>query len=201
MDKIQVDMDLKEFSDAMREYLKYSSLDVADAINKKAGDVAFSANKAPSVNSKKPERKLNKIGQESRLWHALATGKTRFGATKKGTAVRGKGNADVAQAIWESRIRHISYSKSLFLHLAKKFGKQVTAVRSKGTDNARATPAPKKVSERPEAILEILGVEKAHEPLLQAAIQRGIKAQVKDMQKYINDKIAKRAKAHSGRGR
>jgi phosphoglycolate phosphatase-like HAD superfamily hydrolase len=201
MDKISIDVDLKEFSDAMREYLKYSSLDVAEAVNKKAGDVAFSATRAASVSHKKPERKLNKIGKESRLWHALATGKTKLGTSKKGAAVKGKGNADVAEAIWASRLRHIHYSKSLFLHLAKKFGKTVTAVSSKGVQNAVATHAPKRVSDRPEAILEILGVEKTHEPLLEKAIQHGIKAQIKDMQKYINDKIAKRAKAHSGRRR
>lgn len=201
MDKILVDVDLKEFSDAMREYLKYTSLDVADAVNKKAGDVAFSAGASSHVSAKKPERKLNKIGAESKLWHALATGKTKFGPTKKGVAVRGKGNAAVAQAIWESRRRHIHYSKSLFLHLAKKFGKAVKSIREKDVDNISATPAPKKVSERPEAVFEILGVEPDHKPLLDAAIKKGLQAQVKDMKKYIERKISERARKHSGRKR
>lgn len=200
MDKILVNVDLLEFQAALDEYVKESRLDVADAVNKKAGDVAFKAATARQVNGNRPKGKLNKLGKESKLWHALATGKTKFGVSKKGAAVKNQGNAAVAQAIWESRLRHIHYSKSLFLRLAQKFGKKVKALRASNTvENVAAKPATKGMFDKPEAILEILGVDADHETILDEAMLHGLRGQTADMRKYLDDKIAKRAKAHSGR--
>jgi hypothetical protein len=42
-DKVRLKVDLREFQKAMREYIVLSEKTVADAVNDKAGDVAFNS--------------------------------------------------------------------------------------------------------------------------------------------------------------
>lgn len=199
-DQIQVDLDLSEFTAALRQYVVESRLEVQDAVNKKAGDVAFAATKH-LPKREKTLGEINRFGKGNKLFHSLATGKTKSGISTKGAAVKGKGNKKIADAIFASRKRHVSYSSSLFLYLAQKFGKKVRALKKMNNiDNAAATLARRSGQfDKPEAVLEIIGVESTHEPLLMDAMQKGLSSQVADMQKYIERKIAERAKAHSGR--
>jgi len=201
-DNVRMDVDLSEFSQALREYLTYSKLDVAEAVNKKAGDVAFSAVKHIKSGSE-VTKEIRRLGKGSRLFHALATGKTKLGESTKGAAVKGKGNKKVADAIFASRVRHGNYSRALFLYLASKFGKKVSKLKKTNRiENAKATKAPASGKfDKPQAVLEIIGVESSHEPLLSRAMQKGIDAQVEDMRRYINRKISERARKHSGRRR
>jgi hypothetical protein len=200
MDRISATVDVREFTKALQEYVRESSMDAADAVNKKAGDVAFKAAQSlPTV--AEGRGKIQRIGKKNRLWNAIASGGTRLGISKKGKAVRGKGNADLAKEIYESRLRHVPYSRAIFLTLAAKMGKKVSKVRkSSSIDNAIASKAKTGGAiYTPKAILEILGIQQSHSPVMVEALTKGLANQVQDMKDYIARKIAKRAQAHSGR--
>lgn len=202
MDKFDVTWEQKEFQNALREYLVESRMGVADAVNKKAGDVAFSASKQmPSAVEVKTKINTD-LPRESALWHALATGKTRSGATKFGTAVRGKGNDKIASKIFNSRTRAAGFSRTIYLKIARDFGKSVASVRLNRIKN---TTIKKAGAERDrdylDAVFEVLGIDTdgGYYGMHNEAIRSALALQAADMRKYINRKIAERAKKHSGR--
>ena len=199
MDRIKADWEMAEFTKALREYVYESTLDASEAVNKKAGDVAFkAASSLPSV--AEGTAKIQAIGKDNRLWHAIATGATKLGIHRKGKAKRGEGNADVAKQIYESRLRHVPYSRAIYLVLAAKMGKKVGKVRkSSKIDNALAQRAKESGAfQIPEAILEVIGIQQDHAPVMQDAMKKGLANQAEDMKRYLAKKIAKRAQAHSG---
>jgi hypothetical protein len=196
---ISIKVDLREFNKALKEYVAESKMEIADAINKKAGDIAFRA----AVNTPVAKGITVKdvgIPKGHPFWHAIATGKTKFGVSKKGAAVKGKGNKKIANAIFASRKRHISYSRALFLHIAAELGQKVKSIRkSSKIENAGGLKADRKgLTDKPRATLKIIGVESSHAPILQDALNDGIAWVIKDMAGYVGNKIAKRAKAKSG---
>ena len=194
-DKVRLKVDLREFQKAMREYIVLSEKTVADAVNDKAGDVAFNSIKHL------PKFDRSKIPPlESGLFNAIAAGNVpKFGASRFGVAVKGKGNAKIAKKIRNARIGGGNYSKSLFLKLASEVGKKVRMLKKK-PGNATGKKAVK--SKTPTAYLEITGVDQEHaDKVLTPALEKGIAATVKDMRVYIERKLAKIAKAKSGRRR
>jgi hypothetical protein len=113
-------------------------------------------------------------------------------------AVKRKGNAKIAKKIRSKRLKANNYSKSLFLKLAAGVGKKVRMLRR--PKNAEGRKAVK--SKIPTAYFEITGVDQEHaDKVLTPALEKGIAATVKDMRVYIERKLAKIAKAKSGRRR
>jgi hypothetical protein len=204
MDNVKVSVEAKEFEKALREYLLASKKDVGFALNKKAGDVAFSASKnMPGAVEVKATIRTD-YPRDNPLWHALATGKTSRGASKVGTAVRGKGNNKIASAIYNSRSRAAGFSRTIFLRIARDFGKKVSGLRTSQIENTKVKKSGTKGdSDFMDAIFEVLGVSKdrGHDSRMDEAIRDALADQAADMRKYIEAKIAKRAKAHSGRKR
>ena len=193
-DKVRLKVDLREFQKAMREYIVLSEKTVADAVNDKAGDVAFK-----SIKHLPKFDKTRVPLYESGLFNAIATGKTKFGVTRFGSLVKGKGNEKIAKKIRNSRLGGGNYSKSLFLKMAWEVGKKVSMLKKK-PDNATGKKAVK--SKIPTAYLEITGVDQEHaDKVLTPALEKGIADTVKDMRVYIERKLAKIAKAKSGRRR
>jgi len=200
MDRIKADWEMAEFTKALQEYLVESRKDTGTALNEKAVRIAFSANKnMPSALEVKAQISTDHP-KGSSLWHAIATGKTKFGITKFGAAVRGQGNKKIADQIYSSRVRHAGYSRSLFLKLASDLGGKVRAVKKVASiENAKG----KKANEGGKkdfmaAVLQILGVDQDHGSKLDKAIASALTTEAADMRKYIEAKIAKRAQAHSG---
>jgi hypothetical protein len=192
-DNVRLQVDLREFQKAMREYIVLSEKTVADAVNDKAGDVAFK-----SIKYLPPFDKGTVPPYESGLFNAIATGNTKFGASRFGVAVKRKGNAKIAKKIRSKRLKANNYSKSLFLKLAAGVGKKVRMLRR--PKNAEGRKAVK--SKIPTAYFEITGVDQEHaDKVLTPALEKGIAATVKDMRVYIERKLAKIAKAKSGRRR
>jgi hypothetical protein len=204
MDKVEVSIEMREFQKALMEYLLASKKDVGFAVNKKAGDVAFSASKAMPSAIEVRGSMITDYPRESKLWHAIATGKTKFGVTKFGAAVKGKGNDKIASKIFNSRGRAAGYSTTIFLRIARDFGKKVRSLRLNRIDNTTIKKAGTAgESDFLDAVFEVLGIDgsRGHHNRIDRAIQDALAEQAADMRKYINDKIAKRAKAHSGRRR
>jgi hypothetical protein len=141
---------------------------------------------------------FHRLTRESGLFNAIATGNTKFGASRFGVAVKRKGNAKIAKKIRSKRLKANNYSKSLFLKLAAGVGKKVRMLRR--PKNAEGKKAVK--SKIPTAYFEITGVDQEHaDKVLTPALEKGIAATVKDMRVYIERKLAKIAKAKSGRRR
>jgi hypothetical protein len=204
MDKIEVSVEAREFQKALVDYLIASKKDVGFALNKKGGDVAFSASKQMPEAIEVQATINTDYPQGEPLWHAIATGKTRFGVTKFGAAVKGKGNKKIADKIFNSRSRRAGFSRSIFLKIARDFGKKVKKLKSDKVKNTKVKLAGTNGDDDfMAAVFEILGVDgqRGFDSRLDRAIRWGLREQAADMQKYINDKIAKRAKAHSGRRR
>ena len=216
-DQVKVTVDLTEFNTAIKEYIFHSKMEVSEAVNKKAGDIAlFAAKRA---------KKATKGGYppfSSGLYNALvaADPKKSSGSFSEGAkmaqhrirnkfpgqTVKGKGNEKAAKYLFSRRTGSIGYSKALFIKLAKDLGKTVTGVRvskkkEASIDNATGKKA--KVSgtfDKPFATLEIQGVEQDHASNeIEPALQAGVDDAVKDMAKYINRKLRQLARKHSGR--
>lgn len=203
MDKVSAEWEMREFTKALQEYLIESRKETGTALNEKGVRVAFTASKEMPEAIEVRAQISTDHPKGSPLWHALATGKTSLGATKLGAAVKGKGNKKLADKIFASRNRHAGYSRFLFLKLASDLGGKVRAVKKLASiDNAkgqRANEGGKQDFMR--AVLQILGVDPEHGGKLDRAIAQALTIEARDMRKYIEAKIAKRAKAHSGRKR
>lgn len=221
--KVEIRVDLREFTQALQLYVEESRLEVADAVNKKAGDVAIMAAKRAKKAQKGAFPPLS-----SGIYNALAAadsnkyggsfGDGAFVAQEKlkkrfgGRVVKGQGNAKAAKYLYNRRAGAIGYSKSIFLRLATqigkavrgvKVGKRVGALKSKHGEITQAKPAElTKWNDKPFATLEIFGIDKDHaKQEIEPALQGGVDDAVKDMRVYLNKKMRERARARSGRGR
>lgn len=195
MDKVRVTVDLREFQAALRDYVAATEMDMTEATNKKAIDVAFQAAK----NTPNSGFKETAPPRGNAMWHAIATGKTKAGVTRFGAAVRGKGNEDIARKIYDSRIRAKAYSISLWLKIAADLGAKVRKLRKKSASIKNADGDKAKIGPKPLARLTIVGVELPHSAILQDALRKGIAAVTKDTLTYAKKKLAQRGKQFSGR--
>ena len=198
-DSVDITLDTREFEAALREYMRFTSKTLPEAINRTAVDAAFKANQATrrSKLKKQPWSKLSK--RQKNLFHALATGSTRLGKTRFGTATKGQGNDELAQKIYGARTRAVNYSRAIFLKLAKDVG---GSVRTKlGRDlPGNATAKKAKESLKPEAVFTIKGVDAKHaREIIQPAMQAGLDRAAQDKRDYIAKKMAAEAKKRSGR--
>jgi len=197
-DKVTVRADATELTRALAEYMKHTSKDLPEAINRTAIDVAFKANRAAKKANK---GKISALAKSSpRLWHALATMGGIDGNNKFGKVPKGKGNQRIAERIAKNRYNAVGYSKAIFLKMAQDLGKRISAkLGRKLPGNSRGRKA-KDGGFRCEATLEIVGVHQDHaDDILSPAMKKGIAAAAADKRKYIAKKIAERAEKHSGR--
>ena len=200
---VSASWEMQQFQSAFREYLTEARKDAGEETNRRAVNISFKASKEMPTAIEVRANILKDHPKESALWNALATGKTRLGVSKFGSAVRGKGNKKIAEAIFKSRGRHAGYSRYLFLDLASDLGAKVRAVKKLSSiKNAKGTKASEAgKADYVRAVLEILGVDSEHGTLLDKAIAQAMIGEADDMRKYLGAKLAKRAKAHSGKGR
>lgn len=182
MDKVTASVDTREFMAALQAYEKESSRDLKTVVKSTAIDVAFKANQSAAA-AKKGAIPSLKTG----LYNALAA---------KAGFTRGKGNQKEAERLYNRRISAIKYSKSLFLKMAQDLGAKVASLRKK-IENAGAED--KSTVLIPAIELSIEGVDINHaNQVLSQALQEGVNKSAAKMRKRIEDKIAKRAQAHSG---
>ena len=218
-DQIKVTVDLTEFNTAIKEYIFHSKMEISEAVNKKAGDIAlFAAKRAkkatrgsyPPLSSGLYNALVAADPKKSSGPFAKAAEEAQHRIRKKfsGPIPRGKRNAKAAAYLFSRRSQSAGYSKALFVKLANDLGKAVTGVRvskkkQASIDNATGKKA--KVSgtfDKPFAVLEIKGVEQDHaNNEIEPALQAGVNDAVKDMGKYINRKLRELARKHSGRRR
>jgi hypothetical protein len=193
-DSVRIKVDTGELQRALRDYMAHTSKTLPEAVNKIAIDVAFQANRAAK---RATPNNIKRADANGKLFHSLAA----TGATKFGKAVRGQGNAEIAQKIFDARVRAINYSKAIFLKLAKDLGGNMrSAIGRSLPSGPTATRARNSI--RPQAVLDIVGIQDKHAAnIIQPAMQGGINAVAKDKREYINRKIAEGARRHSGRGR
>ena len=226
-DNVKVHVDLKDFTEALREYEKNSSRDMQTLIKGAAIDVAF---KAARATPKSTKGDIPKMG--SGLFYALASAdlskqsgafaraaetaqrriggqvvKTSRAALSRAARKRRKEKVafkplrlkQAARKIRNQRVSATSYSRVLFLKLASQLGAKVSAIKGK-IDNAIAKE--RKIRVYPAVTLRIEGVEARHaREILEPAMQAGINAVAAKYWKKVADKLAKRARAHSGRKR
>jgi len=193
-DSVRIRVDTGELERALRDYMAYTSKTLPEAVNKIAIDVAFQANRAAK---KATPKNIKRADANGRLFHSLAA----TGATKFGTAVRGQGNAKIAQKIFDARVRAVNYSKAIFLKLAKDLGGNMRSALGRSLPSG-PTATKARNSIRPQAVLDIVGIQEKHAAsIIQPAMQKGINAVANDKREYINRKIAEGARRHSGRRR
>jgi len=194
---MKMKVDLTEFNAAMRNYVKETKMTVAEAVDKKAIDLAFKANQE----SKRADKGTIQP-KGSQLYHVLAA----TGATRHGKSVKGKGNKKIADKIASGRTSAVNYNKAIWLKLAADLGAAVKrlAKRSAKMDHVTGTKSKKGgVTDKPFALLEIGGLKgveaKNMREQLEPALKRAMTTVIKDMRVYIERKIAERAKKYSGR--
>jgi len=203
-DSVRIRVDTGELERALRDYMAYTSKTLPEAVEKIAIDVDYQAYrlcKRTIWNPTKWSEFDGGQGVDRAFFHALATGKTKFGVTKFGAAVKGQGNEKIAKKIFDARTRATNYSATIFLKLAFDLGAKIRSrARASKIKHAKAKRAHRKF--HPAVILTVEGLEKKHvDEIIQPAMQGGINAVAKDKREYINRKIAEGARRHSGRRR
>ena len=199
MDGVKLTLEDKEFTKAFRQYVELSDKTLAESINKKTKDLCFAA--ARQIVPGAPHESYTK---GHRIYNILAAGgnrrkngeslETRFGKKPKG-----KGNKALANKIYGRRKRSIGYSRALLIKLASDFGARLT-VKAGKIKYANGKPAKPEI--KPKAILDIKGLEKSHvDKVIQPAFDGALRVVAKDMQVYIDRKLAQAAKKHSGKKR
>lgn len=197
----ELTFDNAEFVQALRDYMEATGKEAADVVNKKAVDVCFRAAKET------PDADLADLAQyspakglagapERKMFHAIATGNSSRGASKLGSAVKGKGNRKIATKIYNSRKRAKGYSKAIWYRIARDFGKKM---RGKfNIQHAHGTKAVPGIN--PTAILEADGLQIQHiDRVMSDALETALFAEAKDMREYIERRLAKIAADHSAR--
>lgn len=187
-------VDLTDFNAALKAYVKESKMEIAEAVDKKAIDIAFRANKE----TKKANRgSIQPKG--SQIYYVLAA----TGATRQGKSVKGKGNKKTADKIASRRFAAINYNKSLWLKLASDLGATVKSLTKKASKltHAKGTKSKKGgATDKPFAVLEINRLESDNVAEQMApSLKKAVAASVEDMKTYIARKIAERSKKYSGR--
>jgi len=201
-DSVRIRVDTGELERALRDYMAYTSKTLPEAVEKIATDVNFQAFRLCRRTIWKPTNWSEfggGQGVDPAFFHALATGKTKFGVTKFGAAVKGKGNDKIAEKIFNARTRATNYSAAIFLKLASDLGAKIRSrAKAMKIKHAKAKRAHRKF--RPTIILRVEGLERQHvDDIIQPAMQDGINAVANDKREYINRKIAEGARRHSGR--
>ena len=196
-DGVSASFDYTEFQKALGQYLAATEKSTTEMVNKKAGDVclfAARATKSTTVPAKPSKKRM-------KMYHAIATGNTKFGKSTSGSAVKGKGNAAIAAKILNKRRAASSYSKAIFVKMAGDLGKLIRSKKSTADMTyAKGTPAKKSV--KPVAKLKAEGLEDSHlSDILNSSMQAGIDGAVRDMRVYFDRKQAAVAKRFSGRKR
>jgi hypothetical protein len=182
---VSATIDTREFMAALQAYEQESSRDLKTVVKSTAIDVAFKANQS-AVAAKKTAIPKLKTG----LFNALAA---------KSGFPKGSGNAREAERLYNRRVSAIKYSKALFLKMAQDLGAKVSALRKQISNSGADEMGTKLV---PTVELKIDGVESAHDrDILEPAMQEGVNKSAAKMRQRVADKLAKRAKAHSGKGR
>jgi hypothetical protein len=219
---VSVTVDLTEFTKALKEYAAVSRRTVSESVNKKARDFCFNAAEHTDVSA---ENGIRDVGYS--LFHALAAAKpggkgssdfkdaaekaqerisARFG---KGPFPKGSKNRQAANAIQRLRLRARRYSQALWYKLVDqlrsqtseaKGGKRGPAKKSKIKNTTAKAAIQSGKFDRPQAVLEIVGVETEHvQRVLQEAANLGMRDTILDMRDYINLKLGKVAGDYSGR--
>jgi hypothetical protein len=204
---VKVDVNIEDFTKVLRRYVVASKKDVATAVRDKAGDVAFMGAK----NTKKADK-----GQipplASGLYNALVAAdpkkvggdfgfaaqraqekiKKKFGA---GPFPKGKNNAKAAAYLRNRRAGAASYSKSLWLKMARELGKKVAKLRSDKIKNTEVRQDNMSgFSNVPSVTLRIKGVDQKHaSEVLEPAMQAAVDDVSKDMLRYIKRKFEENA--------
>lgn len=208
-DNIKIELDVSEFSRALREYAKVSSRELPEIINHAAIDVAYKA-----MAQTPRAQKSDVIPYESGFYNALlASGKTKYGRIVKGFR-GGFKNKELAKAIYRKRLSAISYSKALWLTVAKKLGANVRSLARKsssidGGGHGEYVTAKKakpfttildKATVVAQATFEIDGIEASHATaVMNSALQKGIDAVAKKTFAKIAKKLREAGRRHSGR--
>ena len=188
----EITVNIVEFNHMLKQYIAESRLDVGEAVNKKAGDVAFFA-----ARNTKAAKRADIMPYESGMFNAYAAS----GHTKYGTKVKGEGNARLAKFIRSRRVVAINYSKSLWLNLAQQLGKQVKGLKTAsgkaadlGSKYGKADAAkPSSINDKPFAVLTIKGADDDHaKNILRPAMQGAIDDAAADLGKYVLRKMQER---------
>ena len=181
---------MKEFSEALILYQKATQKEMSVIINDKTKSICFEAAREIPKAAERPEK-------GSKLWYALATGKTKKGVDKKhGSAVKGQKIKKIANAIYSSRGKSYGYGKALFYKLATDLG----AASKKKFNIKHAHGEKAKPGMVPTARLEIIGLEQEHiDKFIQPAVNSAMKKVRDDMVDHANKKLAKIAAQRSGR--
>ena len=207
---MEFEVDMTEFVATLQQYVQANKRESSYLITRRARQVAFFASKevkvakAPDITALGAPHKPRKQGSRARprartntLFHALAAKGNKLGKTP-----RGKGNYELATKIYNSRKKATSYSRALFVKLARQlddkiydFTKNPYAKGRASIDGVKTTKAdPKKLT----ATLYIPGLDSDHYAKeMKPALQRAINDSAKDMQQYLARKLQKIADRHS----
>jgi hypothetical protein len=198
------------FQKMLADYVTVSSMDLAEATNKKAGDVALFAARYTKA------AKVGDIpGYKTGLYNALMAARPGIGSQKfqeaaakaqkigGGRKVKGQQNKAGAQSVLNRRKGATNYSKALWIMLAKELGKEGKGAKkaigiSKGLNKkyAEAVAAKKaSVNGVTTATLLIKGAEDDHiRNILEPSLDPAMAAAARDMAPYVAKKMRERLK-------
>ena len=206
--RVAMNLDVRQFNLALKQYVEHSRLSVSQAVTKQAINFAFRGNKRTQTANKGKFPDLS-----SGLFNAIAavnSGSGTFGETaslaqKKhlgGNIGKGRGKAKAAKKLRSRRTGAANYSKALWLKLAVQLGAtSIRTVKVKQIKNADAEKAKgTRFSDKPKATLHVWGIEEDHlRDVMEPAAQAALGDTVQDMRVYIRRQMAKLAQKHSGR--
>ena len=185
-----------EFRRALKQYQQASNKTFSEVINKKAKDVALRSVQFT------PKARLNKIRKYEpngrsyarKILHARATMGTRLGKAKKG-----EGNKPLAEKLYKSRLQSRGYIAAGWIKAARDLGapppRGIAKLQKGGRANKgkaiKATPA--------KLFCDIFNMSIGAETVGLEPLKRALDFVRKDMQKYIDRKMAPVAKKYSAR--
>jgi len=209
---MSITFDTRQFDQALKQYVTLTSKTLAEAINKKAGGVAFKAYAATPKADRakiaaelgasyeavigkrgKPTKKKKLVVQKNSRARAILVAQLR----RLGKLETSKNLNELLQAFVTARVNSAGFFRSGWLPAIRRLAGSSAVERRKGRPVGRVKPAQDSLS--PTAEIENNATPKDRskmpkvEAFMVAATQRAFNEETQDMAKYISDKLQKTA--------
>ena len=192
--KLKMRISTNDFRAALKTYQKATNKDMAEVLNRAGRNVAFKAISFTPMSRLAKHRTYEPDGSgthRSRLFHALATKGTRLGRAKKG-----QGNQQLAERLYNHRLKSRGYIKAGWIEAAKDFGGRPRARTWPGGRAAKGYGR-KASTLRLEAWL--FNFSDGAETVGKVPLNRAMAFVAKDMLNYAYKRMRRTAKRYSGR--
>ena len=204
MPKTGIEIDTREFQEAMKFYLKHSKRDLAFVVNKRAINVSFlTMKKTPSASAARINRDLRKrIAVDSRKGKKkpplaallIASGSDKIGGKKPARGLYGAAMKEEIERVIGRRQRTRAYIKSGFIKTIRDLERKVPGRQGFSKPAGEGRPARPGINPTAEVINHATNAGKIAGP----ALQKALNADAADMRRFTEKRLQKTANKFRG---